>query len=195
MAHFSPFNQCIHWPFLRPDEENNRFDEADEALERVCSALKVKKLKLDCPTRWNSSWDMIFAVLKLRKPIKELTRRIRQRHYGFTEFSIGPDDILAQSVLGLVVPVIYLTKKHINDAMQATSEFTSTHAINFAVSVEQKLELYYDIVLRDEVILAVALEPRVENMLCDMGLSTEMSSEHWLQSGSFITPISWKKRK
>lgn len=71
-----------------------------EALDGICSVLKVNRctLQLDCPTRWNSTWDMIATVLKLRKPIEELTRRIRQRHDGYTDFSIGPDDVLAQQV-------------------------------------------------------------------------------------------------
>ncbi|ETK81735.1 hypothetical protein L917_12542 [Phytophthora nicotianae] len=38
---------------------------------------------------------MVASALDLRKPIEELLRRILDRHEGYKDFSIGPDDRLA----------------------------------------------------------------------------------------------------
>ena len=71
-----------------------------EALASICSSLKVanKTPELDCETRWNSTWSMLSSVIMLKKPIQELLRRIRDRHDGFTTFSIKPNEDLAKHI-------------------------------------------------------------------------------------------------
>ena len=71
-----------------------------EALQQICSSLNVVATlpSLDVETRWNSSWEMISGIIKMRKPIEELQRRIRDRHEGYTSFSISPTDRLAKQI-------------------------------------------------------------------------------------------------
>ncbi|KAE8909028.1 hypothetical protein PF005_g3972 [Phytophthora fragariae] len=66
----------------------------NEELERICKLLEVKfeQPVLDCVTSWNSTWSMVISAIHLRKPIEELLRRIRGRHEGYRNLSIGPDD-------------------------------------------------------------------------------------------------------
>jgi hypothetical protein len=68
-----------------------------EALSAICASLKVaaQTPKLDVPTRWNSTWEMLNTTMALKKALEELFRRIRERHDGFTAFSIKPTDDLA----------------------------------------------------------------------------------------------------
>jgi hypothetical protein len=71
-----------------------------EALSAICAALKVpaRTPQLDVPTRWNSTWEMLDTATALRKALEELLRRIRERHEGFTAFSIKPTDDLAREI-------------------------------------------------------------------------------------------------
>jgi hypothetical protein len=71
-----------------------------EAFGAVCVTLKVKTTlpELDLPTRWNSTFEMLVSVILLRKPLEELLRRIRDRHDGFTNFSIDPRHQLAKEI-------------------------------------------------------------------------------------------------
>ena len=71
-----------------------------EAFQAISLALKVahKVPELDCETRWNSTWSMMSSVLKMQKPLEELLRRIRDRHEGFSGFSIAPADEIARPI-------------------------------------------------------------------------------------------------
>lgn len=71
-----------------------------EALAGICSVLKInnKVPELDVPTRWNSTWEMMNTILQIKLPLLELIRRIRDRHDGYTSFTITSDDRLAQDV-------------------------------------------------------------------------------------------------
>ena len=84
-----------------------------EALAKVCCDLKVtmKSLDLDVETRWNSTWQMVATVLVCRKALTELLRRIRQRHEGYTEFSITPSDPLAAEISEITWSVLADFKK------------------------------------------------------------------------------------
>lgn len=53
---------------------------------------------LDCETRWNSTFDMLKSAIRLRRPIEELLKRIRESRNGYTKFTINPRDTLAKAV-------------------------------------------------------------------------------------------------
>jgi hypothetical protein len=71
-----------------------------EALTAISSSLdvKVKLPSLDVETRWNSTWEMVEGIIKMQRPLEELQRRIRDRHQGYTGFTIGPRDNLAKAI-------------------------------------------------------------------------------------------------
>lgn len=174
-----------------------------EALGSVCVILGIdqKAIKLDCPTRWNSTWEMISTLIDLKLPIEELLRRIREVHTGFTGFSIDPNDNLAKPInaitwtslqefcsflkefqeatvlmsgstyptLGLVVPVMFGIKQHVEESIGATERFTSVHTQQFAEAVKAKLDEYHEVIHQNVVIIAAALDPRVKNLLSRFG--------------------------
>ncbi|KAG6948290.1 hypothetical protein JG688_00015163 [Phytophthora aleatoria] len=45
-----------------------------------------------------NTWEIVQSAIKLRKPIEELLRRIRDRHDGYTDFSIAPGSRLASCI-------------------------------------------------------------------------------------------------
>jgi hypothetical protein len=71
-----------------------------EAIAAICSILKTnnKILGLDCPTRCNSTWEMISTIIDMKPALIELLRRIRERNDGYNGFSISPDSELAKDI-------------------------------------------------------------------------------------------------
>ena len=66
----------------------------------MCSTLKVpyKVPELDVQTRWNSTWEMMIGVVRLRRSLEELLHKIYNRHEGFYQFTISPNDDLAKPI-------------------------------------------------------------------------------------------------
>jgi hypothetical protein len=140
-----------------------------EAIAAICAILKIKNkiLGLDCPTRWNSTWEIISTIIDMKPALLELLRRIRERHDGF---SISPNSELAEDIdsmtwsaledfcsflkafkdatllmsaseyptLGLVIPVYLLIDKHVQNAVDSTSGFSITHMMSFALAVKKQ---------------------------------------------------------
>lgn len=71
-----------------------------EALQGVCAAVSIKYVspELDCVTRWNSTLTMLASARALQKAIEELLRRIRERHEGYRDLSIGHTHRLASPI-------------------------------------------------------------------------------------------------
>jgi Domain of unknown function (DUF4413) len=71
-----------------------------EAMALVAAILKkpVRKMELDCETRWNSTWEMMTTIINNRKVLEELLRRIRDKHEGYTDFTITWKHELAKEI-------------------------------------------------------------------------------------------------
>ncbi|POM63824.1 Hypothetical protein PHPALM_20731 [Phytophthora palmivora] len=168
----------------------------NEELERICNLLKVKFRQpvLDCATRWNSMWSMVLSAIHLRKPIEELLRRIRDRHEGYRDFSIGSDDRLAAPLDASIwhaldefgkflTPVkaatTMLSGKNYptfgmavvvfelvsKNAVKAINEAATRYISGFATAFKKKLDEYDDLVKSREAQIAAELDPRAKTLL------------------------------
>ena len=93
-----------------------------ETVQALCKELKVKcnLPELDCETRWNSTWMMMKSAIALRPVIDLLQRRIRQRHQGYTDFSIDPTSHLAKKISDITWTCIKDFCQFLNVFAQAT---------------------------------------------------------------------------
>ncbi|KAE9277010.1 hypothetical protein PR003_g28901 [Phytophthora rubi] len=168
----------------------------NEELKRVCAVLNVafRQPKLDCVTRWNSTWEMVLSAIHLQKPIEELLRRIRGRHEGYTNFAIKPDDRLAAAVGDETWLMLNEFCKFLTPVKAATTmmsgknyptfgmavvvfELISKHAAKvvnqahsrftaeFALSFKTKLDEYDELVKSREAQIAAVLDPRAKSLL------------------------------
>jgi hAT family C-terminal dimerisation region len=71
-----------------------------ESMALVATNLKkpVRKMELDCETRWNSTLEMMTSIIDNRKVLEELLRRIRDKHEGYTDFTITWAHELAKEI-------------------------------------------------------------------------------------------------
>jgi hypothetical protein len=178
-----------------------------EAIAAICDILKIKNkiLGLDCPTRWNSTWEIISTIIDMKPALPELLRRIRERHDGYNGFSISPDSELAKDIdpmtrsaledfwsflkafkdktllmsaseyptLGLVVPVYFLIKKHVQKAVDSTNGFSTTHMMSFALAVKKTLGEYNEVIKQKPITLAASLNPGIKSFLGHIGINTD----------------------
>jgi hypothetical protein len=74
-----------------------------KALADICAILKIKNsiLGLDCPTRWNSIWEMISTITEMNPVLIKLLRRIYERHEGYNGISISPESELAKDIYSM----------------------------------------------------------------------------------------------
>jgi hypothetical protein len=68
------------------------------ALVAINLKKPLRKMELDCETRWNSTWEMITSIIDNRKVLEELLRRIRDKHEGYTDFTITWNHELAKEI-------------------------------------------------------------------------------------------------
>ncbi|KAE8961352.1 hypothetical protein PR001_g30070, partial [Phytophthora rubi] len=168
----------------------------NEELQRICSVLNVKfqQPELDCVTRWNSTWAMVMSAIRLRKPIEELLRRIRDRHAGYSEFSIGPDNRLAAPIeddtwgslnefCKFLTPVkaatMMMSGKNYptfgmamvvfelvsKNATKAILQTAARYTSDFATAFKKKLDEYDEVVKSREAQIAAVLDPRAKALL------------------------------
>jgi len=71
-----------------------------ETMQSLCATLKQQfhKFELDTPIRWNSTFHMIDTGIKLKPALVELLHRIRNRHGGYCDLSINPDDPVCEEI-------------------------------------------------------------------------------------------------
>ncbi|RLN53016.1 hypothetical protein BBJ28_00017825 [Nothophytophthora sp. Chile5] len=170
-----------------------------EALGHVCDVLQIKFTApaLDCATRWNSTMTMVMSAIKLMKPIEELLRRIRDRHEGYTDFTISPDHRLASAIppstwlalkafCSFLIPIkaattmmsgknyptfgMTLVVYHLasKHAAKTASSPTPGHTRAFARAFKSKFDEYASAVKTWEAKIAAALDPRAKAMLSQM---------------------------
>jgi hypothetical protein len=89
-----------------------------EALEISSSNLKMESLlpSLDFEARWNSTWQMVSGIIKIRKPLEELQRLIREGYDGFTNFSITPNRSARKGHPGRVL-VVHARLQHLSGCL------------------------------------------------------------------------------
>jgi hypothetical protein len=167
-----------------------------EALGSVCASLNVDALavRLDVETRWDSTWLMVKRIRELRRALDEPLRRIRDRHDGFTDLTIGPDDDLAAAIPESKWDSVELYFDFLQPFKEATDlisgsnyptlgivsltfSLMSSHAtrylaltsdagaVNFITAVKKKLDEYSPMTATRETSIADALDPRVKNHL------------------------------
>ncbi|KAK1943138.1 putative AC transposase [Phytophthora citrophthora] len=167
-----------------------------EGLKSVCEALQIsfRIPELDCVTRWNSTWDMVSTAIKLRKPVEELQRRIRERHTGYTEFKIGPDSRLARELSTDTWDALSQFHRFLTPVKAATTMMsgknyptfgmavvvfdmiskhatkvvrsaTSQYTVAFATAFEAKLDAYKEAVKTREAKIAAVLDPRAKQLV------------------------------
>ncbi|CEO99923.1 hypothetical protein PBRA_007657 [Plasmodiophora brassicae] len=159
-----------------------------EAFQDICTELNVMSTDpvLDCETRWNSTFDMLKSAIRLRRPIEELLKRIRESRNGYTKFTINPRDTLAKAIGDITwnpirdlcdflepfkdATELITLMEHVHVTIDAQTGFRSQHAKKFATVVKDKLIAYQSLVLSDHALVASILDPRSKSSLEECGV-------------------------
>lgn len=75
--------------------------------------------------------------------------------------------------LSLVLPVIYLIKKHVNAAITADTSLCSTHTTRFAQAMKPKLDACDTLMQLEEIKLAAFVDSGIKSLLQDIEIPTQ----------------------
>ncbi|KAG6953550.1 hypothetical protein JG687_00012325 [Phytophthora cactorum] len=143
---------------------------ADHLLEVVTSmdsALLRSMWAITTDNASNNNAMIVQSAIKLRKPIEELLRRIRDRHDGYTDFSIPLGSRLASCIPADTWSTLeafcqFLTPVEAARLMavtQATSRYTKTNAF------VKKMDAYAETVKNREAKIAAVRDPPTKTLL------------------------------